>query len=53
MSHFTKIKTKIMDKECLIEALHNLEYPIKESDSDSVVLFWIFIHYHLDTSCSS
>ena len=31
MSHFTKIKTKIINKECLIEALQNLDFVVKEN----------------------
>ncbi len=31
ISHFTTIKTKITDKECLIEALQNLNYVVKEN----------------------
>ena len=31
MSHFTTIKTKIKDRKCLIEALLNLNYIVKEN----------------------
>ncbi len=31
MSHFTIIKTQIKDRECLIEALLNLNYVVKEN----------------------
>ena len=31
ISHFTTIKTKITDKECLIEALQKLNYIVKEN----------------------
>jgi predicted DNA-binding WGR domain protein len=31
MSHFTKLKTKIIDKECLLKALKNLNYAIEEN----------------------
>jgi len=30
MSHFTKLKTKILDKECLLKALKSLNYVIEE-----------------------
>lgn len=31
MSHFTTIKTKIKDKKCLVEALQNLNYVVREN----------------------
>ena len=33
MSHFTKLKTKIIDKECLLKALRNLNYTFEENST--------------------
>lgn len=33
MSHFTKLKTKILDKECLLKTLKNLNYEFEENSS--------------------
>ena len=33
MSHFTKLKTKILDRECLLKALRNLNYEFEENSS--------------------
>jgi hypothetical protein len=33
MSHFTKLKTKITDKACLLKALGNLDYSVEENSN--------------------
>ena len=33
MSHFTKLKTKILDKNCLLKALRNLNYVFEEDST--------------------
>ena len=33
MSHFTKLKTKILDKNCLLKALKNLNYVFEENST--------------------
>jgi len=33
MSHFTKLKTKILDKNCLLKALRNLNYVFEENST--------------------
>ena len=33
MSHFTKLKTKIIDRTCLLKALKNLNYTYEENSS--------------------
>jgi len=33
MSHFTKLKTKILDKNCLLKALTNLNYVFEENST--------------------
>ena len=33
MSHFTKLRTKMIDKECLVKTLKNLNYNVEENST--------------------